>query len=259
MNDKCFLLVPENYQNSMSLSIDYETTEIYKMYDGDVNTHFTSSNTEYNLSLYFESEINNPLTVFNLSGSTPTYGLEFEFGSITTVYYWQKNNEYNTTGNLMLNANSTGSNNWIVISQSAVPSNIYNIGDNIYFKEFFMAEKLEVPLFDQEYSIEYSFGDAPYSSRSVTGVKTFIYNYAKNNIMQKTWKISWSGITATEKSVFDTFIEKFSGAFRPFLLAVISSNPYKAKELIFGVITDNISIEKDINDLYKISMNIKEM
>jgi hypothetical protein len=110
-----------------------------------------------------------------------------------------------------------------------------------------------VPMFDYEYSIEYSYSDIAFQSESASGQKFPEYGAANNLTLISKYNFKWTGLLAAEKTFFDAFIKSFNNSFQPFTMRIYK-DAVAYDNYIMIVEPDTINVSKDRFDLWGVSL-----
>lgn len=110
-----------------------------------------------------------------------------------------------------------------------------------------------VPMFDQSYSIEYSYSDVAYGDISYSGNKFPRFDIAKDLILITRYNLSWTGLNSSDKSDFENFIKSFNNSFQPFTLRVWDS-AVSSDDYYMIIEPETITLTKDRFDLWSVSL-----
>lgn len=106
-----------------------------------------------------------------------------------------------------------------------------------------------VPMFDQGYTIDYSYSDVAYGDKSYSGLEFPKFSIAKNLSLISRYTLSWTGMSDAEKSELDDFIKSFNNSFQPFTLRLwLNQSGYDDYYMIIE--PDTITLTKDKFNLW---------
>lgn len=120
----------------------------------------------------------------------------------------------------------------------------------------FFADKVELPMFDQDYELNLSFNSLPFPSRQLTGGDFPIHNLARENSMFRNWSLSWKGLTEEQASDFDYFLNQFSNSWRPFVMAILEGDH---NCICVKAIITSVSRKENKDELWDYTLGIREL
>lgn len=112
-----------------------------------------------------------------------------------------------------------------------------------------------VPMFNYEYTIEYTYSTIAYDTESASGQQFPHYTIAKNLNLISKYNLQWSGLLNDEKEIFDAFIKAFNNSFQPFTMRVFTDT-INYNDYTMIIESDNLSISKDKFDLWSINLQL---
>lgn len=115
-----------------------------------------------------------------------------------------------------------------------------------------------IPMFDFGYTISYSFSEVAYGAESASGQKFPEYGIASNLVLISRYNFSWSGLTSTEKQIFDNFIKRFNNSFQPFVLRIwVDGVSYADLDVLIE--QDTLTITEDKFGLFSVTFTCLEI
>ena len=110
-----------------------------------------------------------------------------------------------------------------------------------------------LPMFDQDYTIEYSYSDIAYLDESATGQKFPEYSIAKNLVLISRHNLTWSGLLEAEKDTFENAVKSFNNSFQPFTMRIWDTG-VSYTDYYMIIEPDTLTLTKDKFDLWSVSI-----
>ena len=115
-----------------------------------------------------------------------------------------------------------------------------------------------IPMFNEGFTIEYSYPDVAYKSTSFSGTEFPNYNVANTLELISRYSLQWSGLLEAEKNTLLNFINSFNNSFQPFTMR-IWHNGTTYTDLTLIIEPDTLGLSKDKFDLWSVELNLMEI